>query len=295
MWGSIKKIFKKKLSGKESKYDNNDYSHNQDCDIVDALTQISGELTNSALNIKRELHQMTKYFNKMTISYLIISYDGVLIRMNKSFTDLISYNDIECAGNNIVNYLHPNDVKDFSNFISKIKKGKHSEDTDSGELVCRILSKKGNILHIKWGAVNLESDQMIMLLGQDVSHENELSVKLCKYITDRKILLDNYPLSAILTDLNGNIREFSRSAEKQTGYLIEDVVNKKHIFDIFPCKGLFEERSISTIQTTNIKKSDGKLEKSYLLLIPLLSDYGSDVGYLCVFHDEEYHEYIKSI
>tara|TARA_R110000772_G_scaffold43995_6_gene101272 strand:+ start:3597 stop:4448 length:852 start_codon:yes stop_codon:yes gene_type:complete len=264
-----------------------------DTEIIDVLDQLKTELTNDNLHIKKELHQLTKYFNKIPISYAIIGYDGSLVRVNKSLSRLLSCRNTDCIGTNVLDYIHPDDDKMFKNFIKNLRKGKEEDDNDSGEIIIRLLPKTGNSFYIKWGAVHLENEQMVMLFGQDITHEMELSDRLSDFITYKNTIIDNYPGSILSVNLKGTIKEFNKSAEIRTGYKREELVNKKHIFDIFPNKNLLIEDNLNTIQKTFFKKKDGALEETHVFLLPLLNEHKNKIGYLGVCHSDDYLKYIK--
>tara|TARA_R110000772_G_scaffold20466_2_gene56733 strand:- start:50864 stop:51709 length:846 start_codon:yes stop_codon:yes gene_type:complete len=276
-------------------FNNKNKSLNDNTEIIDVLGQLKTELNNDNLHIKKELHQLTKYFNKIPISYAIIGYDGSLVRVNKSLSHLVSCRNAECIGTNVLDYIHPDDYKMFKHFIKHLRVGKEEDNTDSGEIIIRLLTKTGESSYIKWGAVHLESDQMIMLFGQDITHELELSDRLQKFIINKNLISNNYPGSIVSTDLKGTINEFNKSAELHTGYRSDEVINRKHIFDLFPDKNLLKDSNLNNIQKTNLKKKNGEIELSYILLLPLLNENEVEVGYLGVWHNEEYLNYIKSI
>ena len=47
------------------------------------------------------------------------------------------------------------------------------------------------------------------------------------------------------------------------------------------------------IHLTDLKRFDGQLLDSYLLLLPLLSDTKKMVGYLGIWHDQSYINYMR--
>ena len=284
MWRKLLNINKPKTPKEEN-----------ETEIIDVLDQLKSELNNDNLHIRKELHQLTKYFNKIPISYAIIGYDGSLVRVNKSLSHLVSCRNIECIGTNVLDYIHPDDDKMFKHFIKHLRNGKEEDNTDSGEIIIRLLTKTGKSSYIKWGAVHLEDEQMIMLFGQDITHEMELSDRVQKFITNKNLISNSYPGAIVSTDLKGTINEFNKSAELHTGYKADEVVYRKHLFDLFPDKNLFKEETINTIQKTNLKKKNGEIELSYILLLPLMSENETQVGYLGVWYNEEYLNYIKSI
>jgi PAS domain-containing protein len=266
-----------------------------DTGVINILDQLKSELITKNLIIKKELHQLTRYFNKIPLPYVIMGYDKTLIRANACLLSLLSCSTSECVGTNMVDYIHPDDVKIFKRYVKKLKKCKGVTNDDSNEIIIRILNNSGDVIYIKWGAVNLEEEQMIMLFGSDITHELELSDKLRCFISGKNRILDAYPGSVISIDIKGIITEFNTTAEKRSGYLVDEVINKKHIFELFPDKNLFHEDNLISIQKTDLRKKNGESELSYILLIPLLNQNDTLVGYLGVWHNKEYLNYIKSI
>lgn len=259
--------------------------------IIDVLDQLKGELDISNLNIRKELHQLTKYFNKIPFTFLILDYDGRVIRFNKSFRSNVGCCTSEnITGKYLIEYTHPDDVNDLSIFLKSLK---IQQDNNNSKLITRILSKDGVVTYIRWGGVNLEDDQMLLLFGQDITHEIELADELKKFVTYKNLILDNYPGSIFSTNLNGVLTEFNKSAEIMTGFSKKYVINKKHIFDIFPDKDLFKDENMGGIHKTNIKRFDGQLVNASLLLLPLLNEGGKMIGYFGVWHDDSYANYIK--
>lgn len=282
----------KKLLNMTPKKDTKD----SDVEIINVLDQLKSELNSNNLNLKKQLQEFTNYFNNIPISYAIMSYDGMLIRVNNSLSSLFSCKKKNCIGTNIVDYIHPDDIEILKDFIRKLKKLSNDDKGDNkDEIIVRVLTKSGDLFYMKWGAVHLENDQLIMLFGQDITHEIDLGDKLQKFILSKNNILNSYPGAIISTDLKGNITEFNSEAEIQTGYKSYEVMNKSHLFDIFPDKNLFKSEYINKIHKSNLRKKDGKLEISYILLLPLLNENKISVGYLGIWHNEEYLNYIKSI
>jgi len=253
-------------------------------DIVDILEQFKSELSNKHLIIKKELHLMTKYFNNIPIIYAIVSKDGLLIRYNKAFKKITCVSD-DCVGNDISMFMHPDDKKAFKKFIPNLQTDK---------IITRVISRKGDLAYVKWGGVYLEDEQMHLLFGQDVTHEMELNEQIQDFIQGKNLLLDNYPRALVSTNLNGIITEFNKMAEKDSGYTAKNLINK-HIFDIIPCKDLFDETRFESITKIEMKKKSGEIVNRFLLFLPLLDDSSNMVGYFGIWHDENYLEYIKSV
>ena len=270
---------------------NKDESNKYDGEIIDVLDQLKSELNETNLNLRKELHYMTNYFNKIPISYAIINYEGSIIRANKSLIRMLSCVKTECIGSKIDKYMHPDDIKLFYDFMNQIKENKLCGES----VIIRLMTDKGNVNFIKWGAVNLEDDQVVMLFGQDITHEIELGDRLKKFITKKYNILNNYPGAILATNLKGTIKEFNKSAEISSEYSSDEVIDKKHIFDLFPNKNLLKDENMNTIQKVDLKKSSGKTEKIYILLLPLMNEKKVETGYIGIWHSEEYIDNIRSI
>lgn len=258
--------------------------------LKDALDYMKSGLDSTNLNNMKEAQQLGKYFNNIPILYAIVDRSGMLVRFNRSFTSVIGCDEKECLGMNIKSYIHNDDLNDFISFKENLKKNS-SEDVN---VISRMMDNNGVVTYVKWGGVNQDDDQLLILFGQDVTEEVKLSDKLKSFVSYKNAILDNYPGSLMSTDLNGIIKEFNKTAEINSGYKKEDLIYKKHIFDLFPDKNLFKEGNMNAIYKTNLKRSSGELIISYILLLPLIKD-DRMVGYFGIWHDESYINYIKTM
>jgi PAS domain-containing protein len=254
-------------------------------EIKEAIDQIKGELDVKNLHIRQELYRLTKYFNKMPFLYSIIDYDGRIIKYNQYMDNHLLKPKL--MGSKLSDFIHPNDVKDFEKFSKKIKNNSEKKE------IFRLISKEGELSYVKWSGINLEEDQMILLIGQDITCEMEISDELKKFIDYKNLVLDNYPGSIVCTNLSGIITEFNKSAEISSGYEKINVLNKKHLIDLFPNKDIFCDSNIGNINKTDLKRKNGDKLKTYLLITPLM-DNNKMEGYFCIWYDQSYINYIKN-
>lgn len=258
--------------------------------FMEIIGQMKCELDINNLIIKKDLHLLNKYFNKIPFYYAIISYDGTIVRYNLSLSSLISdsmyrYETSDYIGVNLVECSHPNDINLFKDYLTFIL---NEDNPPNKESVIRMLPTNKKTIYVKWGATHLKDDQLILLFGQDITHEIEAKDKVREFIHRRNLMLNHHPHSIISTDECGIIREVNNCTEVYTGYKREDIVNKLHLFNLFPDRDLLNENKLGKLQRTEIRKGDGRTMSIYTTITSLIDDYKHTHGFLIVIHDEDY-------
>ena len=262
---------------------------NKESEISSLLESFKVDLDSKNLKLRKDLHQLTKYFNSVPFMFCIIDNDGHFLRVNKSLAYAVSVDSEQLVGKLFTEYLHPDDIDESV----KLHKECIENVNHKHKLINRYIGKNGKVTYIKWGFVHLPEDKMIIAFGQDISHEIELSDELKKFITYKNLVLDNYPGAVFSTNLNGVIKEFNRNAELTTGYNKRFIVNRKHVFDIFPNKDLFKEEYLGEIKNVKLRRFDNQLIDVYLLLQPLQDENNRIVGYFGIWYGDDYVNYMR--
>ncbi|AKP54200.1 PAS/PAC domain protein [Cyclobacterium amurskyense] len=164
----------------------------------------------------------------------VLKFDGQFIKVNKAFKTLLGYNEGELSNKPIVDYIHPNDVKNTIKQINLLMDGE-STSSFSHRLKC----SSGEYKTFAWRATGDLANKWIFAIGRDISEEKENEERLLASEEKFRSFFENSQGLMLTHDLDGNFLSFNNYGARLLGYTVEEMLNKT-LWDIIPLKFRFE-------------------------------------------------------
>lgn len=160
--------------------------------------------------------------------------DGILVDVNKSWTELLGYSLNEIRGHSLFSFIHEADVDKFINYRKQILRKISPADKDI--LIC-LKTKSGQKVYVEgFVSVKFENDLPLYTRGifRDVTkrieyeaqHE-QYNFKLNEQQNNLNQLLINAPDAVIVINKERNITFWNRKAENIFGWSAAEVLGKK--------------------------------------------------------------------
>jgi len=168
-----------------------------------------------------------KLFDEIIDKYLILNNinDFIFILNNDLLFEYfneevvnkqLNYRENELIGTNFKDYIHKEDIINFTNFLENKFKSKHDKEE------IRIRNKNGNyhwFEYIGKSYFNKSGDLKYLIILQNISQRKNIEERY-------KILFENSPNAIILIDFNGIIVDINSSTIKLFGFKREDLIGK---------------------------------------------------------------------
>jgi len=133
----------------------------------------------------RETHllsQRSAIFDLSSNLFCIATPDGRVIQLNKSWMDVLGWNNEELLNQSLLKYIHPDDKDLLSKEMKKIKKGYTLENFQS-----RYLCKNGGHKWLEWNSFTSPGDKDIVVSARDITQEKIHSEELERLATQDEL------------------------------------------------------------------------------------------------------------
>lgn len=207
---------------------------------------------------ERELSEKTKeldrFFSVNLDLFCIGSKDGIILKVNKSWESILGYSTHYLEGKNVLEFVHPDDIKTTVNMLYKLL-----EDKKYANLVNRFVSIDGSYRYFEW---NLEYyEEMIYAAARDITDRKLFEDEL-KYEQEKiKTTLMSIGDGVISVDENQKIVLFNKMAEHITG-VSQDFAMGKSIDDVLIFENMLGKNPVINALKNSIsfEKINGKLK-----------------------------------
>ena len=189
--------------------------------ILDNDNQITGVATliKDITEDKRNQDTLDRFFKLPLNLNIIVDFDGVVVKVNNGWTDILGFDADELIGTYIVDKIHPDDREKTALEIQRIGNG-----GDIFSFENRYSTKNGDHRTIAWSSIASSDEQLIYAIGIDV--------------TDRRVDEDKLKLAAgvfthakeaiVISDQNNNIIEVNEAFISLSGYTREESIGKQN-------------------------------------------------------------------
>ncbi|ANW96557.1 hypothetical protein AXE80_09825 [Wenyingzhuangia fucanilytica] len=156
--------------------------------------------TNKEFNLER-------FFNISPSILCIASTEGILKKVNPSFSKLLGYSIEELTETPVSNYIHPEDRQITSKLRHDISKNIPMINFEN-----RYITKAGNIVWLSWTSIYEPEDEVIYAVAKNVTQTKELENK-------RNLLLIE------LTRLNTELKQFAYTTSHNLRSPIDNIIS----------------------------------------------------------------------
>jgi PAS domain S-box-containing protein len=175
-------------------------------------------------------NRYTDLMDRARDAIFVISAEGILISVNRAFTNITGWQGEEWTGKNFISLIHPDDAPEVLKRFVAVMNG---ITTDPIEL--RILNKSGEY---SIGEI-MASPQIkngvtvgILGIGRDITYRKRIESDLRKIEARNHLLMEHSGLGIGYYDLTGKILMFNKEALKNLGGPASDYIGK-NVTEVF--------------------------------------------------------------
>ncbi|GAB1431943.1 hypothetical protein MASR2M29_05680 [Spirochaetota bacterium] len=124
------------------------------------------------------------FFNVSMELFAIANMEGVFVKVNRQWTNILGYDREELLGQKYSNFIHPDDISDFETKVSEsLRYGGASENVN------RYRAKDGTYHYLEWRSSQSEDKKSIFIAGRDISDKIARQTKLEQNLKEKEVLL----------------------------------------------------------------------------------------------------------
>ncbi len=179
------------------------------------------------LNKTKEKYQ--NIFETAFDGIVFISKEGDIIDYNRTFKEMLGYNEEEMKNVSISTLVHPDDIEKSQHYITQLNKNGYYKDYRG-----RIFGKDKKIIHIEVNSIALREDGEIVGsidVVRDISGRIETENLLFAAGQRFNALFENSPLGIVINSMNGEYLDVNTSMLNILGYSKEELLSTK-LYDI---------------------------------------------------------------
>ena len=178
---------------------------------------------NNVLQINETIFRDT--FDNISIGIVHTDLDGVYVKVNNKFAEIIGYPKNEILDRSFKNFIYSEDLEKNAAYLQTLLNG--SVDSISSEL--RFIRKNGELV---WCAVNVSSayntaynSKYFIIAVEDVSKKKKTETTLYDYRQKFSLLMENTNIGFIEYDLDFNVKLWNPACERIFGYSEKEIIN----------------------------------------------------------------------
>ncbi len=160
----------------------------------------------------------------------VLRFDGVFIKVNNSFKELLGYDEEEISDKAIQDYVHPEDVDHTQEKIKEL-----IQEQKSLQFRHRLKTKSNEYKIFSWTATSDERNKWIFAIGRDITEETEKENKLLISENKFRSFFENSQGLMLTHDLDGKFLSVNNYGARLLGYTVEQLLDKT-LWDIIPDK-----------------------------------------------------------
>lgn len=124
------------------------------------------------------------FFNVSMELFAIVNMEGVFVKVNRQWTNILGYDREELLGQKYSNFIHPDDISDFETKVSEFfNLGGASENVN------RYRAKGGTYHYLEWRSSQSEDKKSVFIAGRDISDKIARQTKLEQNLKEKEVLL----------------------------------------------------------------------------------------------------------
>ena len=234
------------------------------------------------------LHKKFKtFFEQNNLFALILDNNGKVLELNQSFSSLLTQEDNLNKNKKIWDYSCwlENEKEWLKNGIENIVKNQKIKK----ELTLIDSNNQKRVLEFMLSSFEIDNTIEYIAIALDISDKKEGEHKLKQAYK----VFENAHDGIIITDANVNIINVNKAFERNTGYLLSEVVGqnpkllKSDIQDVDFYKNMWEELTTNNYWEGEIinKRKDGKLYTEILKISTVYNEEKKLVNYIALFSD----------
>ena len=250
--------------------------------IIEVFTRqlglaITQKRTDKKLRESKERYQL---LSDVTLEGIMIHRRGKVIDINEALCRLLGYKREEALNKTIVDYIHPEDIEGAVSYIQ-------SKTTEP--YMVRIIKKSGEVIlgEVESRCIVIDDEITRVTAIRDVSQREEFNQEIIK-ANKRYVALAKHSRT-ITWEVNraGMYTYINEAVFDVLGYRAEELINKKHIYDLHPTpesfiieldKFLLHKKSFTNYVNPAITKA-GEVVWLSTNGIPVLDKEGKVIGY----------------
>ena len=236
--------------------------------------------------IQKKNEELERYFTSSLDLLCIADLKGKFIRLNPEWERVLGYSIDELEGRMFLDFVHPDDLNDTLQAISKMESKEHINNFEN-----RYLAKDGSYKWIEWRSAPI--DGLIYAAARDITNRKLAEEKLEKESSLLKSLLDSIPDMIFFKDLDGVYLGCNPEFSKFVGLSRDKIIGKtdydlfsKEVADFFRMNDrLMMKEGKARNNEEWVDYPDGEKVLLDTVKAPLSSSSGELIGLVGVGHD----------
>ena len=238
-------------------------------------------------DLKRSEEKFKLLFEQAPLGYLALDANGIFVEVNQKWLDIFGYSKDEVVGKWLGDFLCPEYVDAFRKRFELFK----AQGNIKSEV--EIFSKDGRRLLIAFeGNISYDADGKFKQthgIMQDITVQRKIEKELKESEERYRQLSEQSRTFTWEVDEEGLYTFVDHVSEAVLGYLPEELIQKKHFYDLCPEEGraVFKQNAFDVFERKDLfhELENKALTKSGAIVvlstngIPVLKDDGSLLGY----------------
>lgn len=175
---------------------------------------------------KKQHKEIDTFFEVNSDLMCITDFDGILIRINDAWTNVLGYSLKELTDTNILDYIHPDDLQSTYKAIEKLDRGE-----DVLNFVNRYRCKDGSYRHIEWRST--PKGTLVYSVARDITERIEEELKMLAVSEYNDAILSAIPDMLFVIDKEHRFTDFKSGKEQDLLMPPELFINQK-VEDVLP-------------------------------------------------------------
>ena len=283
---------RRRKDGSEINVSTTRFTVKNDRDGILGLAAIVRDVTESkklASDLAENQERFRHIFEDSPLGVALVGLDSRLLLVNQSFSDITGYSPEEMKGKSFADFTHPEDAPNDLDQFRRMVAGEFPRY----QLEKRFVHKDGHDVWVIRVAAVIKDEKGKPLYGlgmlMDISSKKK-SEETQRFLT---YLLEQTGDGIVVADLEGNIVQWNKGAEKIFGYKAEEILGKPgKILDTDQGQGQVDEKRRAltedgaTLHYEALRKGkDGRLIQLDVSSTQLKDESGRLVGYSAIYRD----------
>lgn len=241
------------------------------------------EIRRANLELEELKNRYFELYNTAPVGYITLNDVGIIVNYNHTFLEMLKLSGNSIKGRAFLDYIHPNDSKYF---LANYRDFYQQPEGKSLEL--RIIRTKG-FIHVLIKGRKEKSTGNLNLTITDITDLKESQKRINTYMS----IIEESPVSIIITDRNNNIIYVNKHCTETTGYTKEEIIGRnpgflksgktppetyKALWSTLNSKKTWEGVFIN-------KKKNGELYTEEAKITPIFDENGNIMNYVAIKSD----------
>lgn len=151
----------------------------------------------------------------------IIRFDGEIVSVNPSFSEMLEYDESDICQENIINFIQPEYIVEAQSFLNRLQSG-----VPQFNYTLPSVTKSKTIKWIEWTSTPEPSTDLIYFIGRDITAIEEKSILLKQSEVRFRSFFENSLSVMCMHDLKGNLISVNKTAATIVGIPVEAFIGK---------------------------------------------------------------------